>query len=68
VRPDDHPGEEIAEDDRLAQSLKDDRSYGGHAQNYREILEERVGIHPAEFTRAYAGKNKRPPLLVAFFF
>jgi hypothetical protein len=45
VRTDDHPGEEISEDDWLVQPLEKDRGDGGNAEYYCEILEERVWIH-----------------------
>jgi len=44
VRPDDHAGDEVAEYDRLLQSLEDDCCYGGRAENEREVLQERMGI------------------------
>jgi hypothetical protein len=45
VRTDDHPGEEISEDDRLVQPLEEDRCDGGNAENYCEILEECMWVH-----------------------
>jgi hypothetical protein len=51
VRADDHPSQQIAEHDRLVQSLEHDCRNRRDAQDYREILKECVRIHQAEFTR-----------------
>jgi hypothetical protein len=45
VRTDDHPGEEISEDDWLVQPLEEHCCDGGNAEYYCEILEERVWVH-----------------------
>jgi hypothetical protein len=45
VRTDDHPGEEISEDDGLVQPLEQDRCDGANAEYYCEILEECMWIH-----------------------
>jgi hypothetical protein len=50
VRADDHPSQQIAENDRLVQSLEHDCRNRRDAQDYREILKEGVRIHQAEFT------------------
>jgi hypothetical protein len=50
VRADDHPSQQIAENDRLVQSLEHHCRNRSDAQNYREILKEGVRIHQAEFT------------------
>ena len=44
VRPDDHPGEQIAEDDRLLQSLKDDSGDCSGAEYEREILKKGMRV------------------------
>ena len=44
VRPDDHAGEQIAEHDRLAQSLEDDGRDRRDAQHQRERAQENVGV------------------------
>jgi len=51
VRADDHPSQQITENDRLVQSLEHDCRNGRDAENYREILKECVRIHQEEFTR-----------------
>jgi hypothetical protein len=45
VRPDDHPGEEISEYDRLVQPLEKNRCDRSNTEYYCEILEECMWIH-----------------------
>ena len=40
----DHPGQEVAEDDRLPDPLKDDRRHRGGAEHHGQRLEKIVGV------------------------
>jgi hypothetical protein len=55
VRPDDHPGDDVAEDDRLAQAPEDDGRGGGRPQHQRQIAEKLVGIAHLPNIRRPAG-------------
>ena len=66
VRPDDQPGEQVAEHDRLVQALEHDRRDCRHAQHDREVLEKQVRVHWQNLLATGERKNKRLPFQAAF--
>ena len=57
VGSDDQPGEDVAQDDRLAEAVEDHRHQAGDDHDDREILEQRLAVHDARLASGAARVN-----------
>ena len=46
VRPDDDPGEDVAEHHRLLEPVEEDGDEAGDHHDHRQVLDEVDGVHP----------------------